>query len=309
MAIKIRCSQCNKKVAIDVAFAGGVCRCPYCTALVFVQIDSAQMPEVPRPEAPITAEDAIEAAVGHEIPMADPVRLQGRVTIILIGALFVLAAAGVVMALHLMNVNTPTTPTSPNGAQTPDTGLPIPEPPPEQLGLEGIELDSPIIYCLDTGASMVDVFDYAVVMTRISVRSLKADQKFNILLCTETDGDGYKLLLKDFRPGGREAEKKVAEPLESAPRDGVTDLSVALKAAIAQRPATIVLFARKTPAKPARLGELAKERAVKIITIAVDADEDTRKALAKLAQLSGGQARSLDLRQLNTYIQRYGDMD
>jgi len=59
MAIKIRCVDCKKKISIDEAFAGGVCRCPYCTAIVYVPDESAtskrkRRPEVPtrRPEAP-----------------------------------------------------------------------------------------------------------------------------------------------------------------------------------------------------------------------------------------------------------------
>jgi len=42
MAIKIRCVDCRKKISIDEAFAGGVCRCPYCTAIVYVPDDAGQ---------------------------------------------------------------------------------------------------------------------------------------------------------------------------------------------------------------------------------------------------------------------------
>jgi len=66
MAIKIRCVDCKKKISIDEAFAGGVCRCPYCTAIVYVPDESntkkskkgraeapKRRPEAPRPEAPV----------------------------------------------------------------------------------------------------------------------------------------------------------------------------------------------------------------------------------------------------------------
>ena len=36
--MKIRCTDCSKKISIDDAFAGGVCRCPYCSTLVFVPV-------------------------------------------------------------------------------------------------------------------------------------------------------------------------------------------------------------------------------------------------------------------------------
>ena len=70
MAIKIRCVDCKKKISIDEAFAGGVCRCPYCTAIVYVPDDAgkkktkksraktpARRPKTPgaRPKAPAPA--------------------------------------------------------------------------------------------------------------------------------------------------------------------------------------------------------------------------------------------------------------
>ena len=106
MAIKIRCVDCKKKISIDEAFAGGVCRCPYCTAIVYVPDDAAvkkdkkgraekpkrrptapsRRPESPtttskpsRPESPMAisedaadpmADTAIDAPLGAD-PMAD----------------------------------------------------------------------------------------------------------------------------------------------------------------------------------------------------------------------------------------------
>jgi hypothetical protein len=88
MAIKIRCVDCKKKISIDEAFAGGVCRCPYCTAIVYVPDDAAEKkskkgsaekpkrrPTAParRPESPMTviggsadpmAETSIDAPTG-----------------------------------------------------------------------------------------------------------------------------------------------------------------------------------------------------------------------------------------------------
>jgi hypothetical protein len=65
MAIKIRCVDCKKKISIDEAFAGGVCRCPYCTAIVYVPDDTGTKkvkgrPAIPtrRPEAPTPRPEA-----------------------------------------------------------------------------------------------------------------------------------------------------------------------------------------------------------------------------------------------------------
>ena len=54
MAIKIRCTECNKKVSIDEAFAGGMCRCPYCKAIVYVSEHPGEAGAA-RPAAPRAA--------------------------------------------------------------------------------------------------------------------------------------------------------------------------------------------------------------------------------------------------------------
>jgi len=58
MAIKIRCVDCKKKISIDEAFAGGVCRCPYCTAIVYVPDDSTTGKRKRRPESPTRRPEA-----------------------------------------------------------------------------------------------------------------------------------------------------------------------------------------------------------------------------------------------------------
>ena len=82
MAIKIRCVDCKKKISIDEAFAGGVCRCPYCTAIVYVPDDAGtkkrnRRPESPRrrPESPAVRPAAPEPqapAVQIETPKPEP---------------------------------------------------------------------------------------------------------------------------------------------------------------------------------------------------------------------------------------------
>lgn len=54
MAVKIRCSECRKKIAVDEAFAGSMCRCPYCKSIVQVPRlpGSGDLPgRPPRPSA------------------------------------------------------------------------------------------------------------------------------------------------------------------------------------------------------------------------------------------------------------------
>ena len=104
MAIRIRCTGCKKKISMDDAFAGGTCRCPYCKEIVLVGGAPAETTEerpyapIDRPETPDQAPAAEEAATpaeAREVPMANPVRIQGVVTIILMGLIVVMAAGAV----------------------------------------------------------------------------------------------------------------------------------------------------------------------------------------------------------------------
>ncbi len=54
MAVKIRCSECRKKISVDEAFSGSMCRCPYCKSIVMVpKIESPdQATARPRPASP-----------------------------------------------------------------------------------------------------------------------------------------------------------------------------------------------------------------------------------------------------------------
>ena len=51
MAIRIKCQQCSRRISIDEAFAGGMCRCPYCKAISLVP-ESAGQGDSPRPASP-----------------------------------------------------------------------------------------------------------------------------------------------------------------------------------------------------------------------------------------------------------------
>ncbi len=149
--MRIRCTECRKKISIDDAFAGGVCRCPYCRSTVFVPgeaMDNGRharpdapggRPEAPaaRPEAPAAAtalaepagafvplesadEEAAPAPAHSEhIPMARPVVLQGIAAIVLWVLVLGMLAGAVALALHVRNLSD-----SPSDADAPVAGVP-----------------------------------------------------------------------------------------------------------------------------------------------------------------------------------------
>lgn len=76
MAVRIRCSECRKPIAVDEAFGGSMCRCPYCKSIVMVPhisetvadglngsglaelSDRLPRPQVNRPKSPLARDGA-----------------------------------------------------------------------------------------------------------------------------------------------------------------------------------------------------------------------------------------------------------
>ena len=295
MAIKIRCSECSKKVSIDEAFAGGMCRCPYCKALVYVpeaegKAGPAARPEAPgaRPEAP-EAELAPAAAPGGEavseehIPMARPVKIQGVITLILLALLAIMVAAGIFLALKLI-------PSGPGDRDIPDENPPIgPLVKIEGPSVAGIKLTvEPVMYVVDAGSSMQATFDMARKVVAQSIESLGSSRKFTVLLSGE---ESDKPLGAEFIDGGAKGRTTFEQSVASLAPAGASDLPRALKAALDRKPKIIVLIARKPVHDAMELAAQAKQQSVPIITISLNGDPEANESMKKLSETSGGEFR------------------
>jgi hypothetical protein len=308
MAIKIRCSECRKKISIDEAFAGGMCRCPYCKAIVYVAEAETTPGEGVRPPAPTGRPDmpqARPAAPGaavpppppgapaaEHIPMARPVKIQGIITIVLLALLALMVAGGV--ALTLMYVRGPQYDPQP----VPDDDQPV--------DLLGVSRRGPavadvklardaVLYVLDGGSGMRDTFDAAVVMTENSILSLTEKGTFGVLLCREGEDE---FLSEDFQPGGEKGRTAAQERLRGIAPSGATDLPRALKAALERKPKTLVLFARKPVDDCLDLAQQAKEQGVTIHALVVDGDPEVNQSMKALAEATGGTARVVSKSEL-----------
>ena len=337
MAIKIRCSDCRKKISIDEAFSGGVCRCPYCTALVFVPAEAPTIarparPAGPgdRPEAPGApaakpsvaqaqqAKDAIAAAEteGTHVPVAAPVRLQGIATIIMLAVLLALLCGGTYMIGTKLRSSSRSDKNGPGGGNNADrtnrpggAGKFNPFLGTGSLGgpgIDGMKIDSPVIYCIEGGSSMHNTLNYAVAMTRVSVRSLTGDHKFNILLGEEggaDEGSWYRFLLNDYNGGGEAGEHAIKGPLDQVAGNGAPNVTKLIAAALAAdpKPNTIVFFACKPIPEAEELGKLAKDKGVKIVTICLTDEKDIVQLMAKIAEGSGGTSRNHSIRELDRW--------
>jgi hypothetical protein len=304
MAIKIRCQDCGKKISIDAAFAGGMCRCPYCKALVYVEdfavggggnASGGDRPVAPtsrlaapgqaapaRSQAQADAEARAAADVEH-VPMARPVKIQGIITIILLVLLVFMVGGGIALAMiylpatHKVDVPEP-------GTQPVKIDV-LPEHGP---GVVDIKIAAPVIYVLDGGSSMRSAFDSARLMVLKSVESL-GDGKFNVIVA----GEGQdKVIAPDMAVGGKDGARKYTPMLQETIPTGAADISRALKAAIARKPRTIVLFTRKVVDDAMSLAKQAKAQGTVIHTIVLDGDSEVNESMKKLAEAAGGQART-----------------
>ena len=332
--MRIQCSKCRRRISVDEAFAGGVCRCPYCSAVVFVADGARRSDDRPRPVSPTARpetpeqepQEALAAAAAdakdrhdaptpverpkppaeaEQVPMASPVRIQGIVTIVLIVLVLGMVAVGVVLALRLIDDPTP-------APETLDT-QPIAAGPEEnhveaaaQDWPKGVTLKSPVVFCLDAGSSMGDVLDYARAMIRLSVRGMKAEEKFNVLLCVEPDRQGaaaHRWLLDDYTSGGPAAEKALVDALEAIDPLGATKPTAALAQALKRTPATIVLLARKSVGDTREVAESAVLQSTRIVTAALDGDDEANGSLARLAGATGGQVRAWPIGRLERWAE------
>jgi len=293
MAIKIRCSECDKRIVIDEAFAGGVCRCPFCSAIVMVP-GGDDGEAVVRPGAPVErpAEPGSEPTVAEVPTKVDPstvpmAKADRTMTFMVAGtvALLVLVLVGAIVMVVLTS-SKPPAPVVQNEAAPPAVNGPAagPAADPFKTLIKGpaiagdIQLVPPIVYVLDGGQVMTDVFDKAVAVTRVSILTLGANDKFTVLVSAGDSDSSDDVEPSAGAPASKPASGPVDKPVaRTTGRDlalpggfiaggaknerafgewirgyqgidvpnGRTDIIASLDAALRLKPRTIVLFTLK----------------------------------------------------------------
>ena len=309
MGMRVECPECSKEISIDEAFAGGVCRCPYCKALAIVPAaPSGARPDAPeaesRPDAPQIRRASAEEAAALEarqavIPTASPVRAQGILTIVLLSALLLMVAGGAWMVWGYGKAGKDTT--------GPPSTLPAAAPNPFVAGTSGpaladVKLQPPVAYVIDAGAAMEPTYDMAVGMVRVSIRSLSGDAAFNVVRCRNT---GPEVMAAAAAPGGELGERQAKAFLGTdAVPEGVSDVAAALAKALELKPKTIVLLVRKPLDATEDVETAAREQGVTIDTIALDGDQFAQEILANLAEATGGQTRAYSMSDLEAALSK-----
>ena len=309
--MKIHCTDCRKKIAIDEAFAGGICRCPYCTALVPVPgtVDtttvsarpaapgrSAAPPGPARPETPVPAAAAASAAEVEElvaagqidvgqIPTASRVRLQGIFAMVLVGLLAVMLALVVYIIIDLAGGDGPPT----DGIITlPASQNPFVTNTSDPAVTGDIEIDTPVAYVIEAAGSTRPDFDYARRMTIASVRSLDAGSFTIVLSGGQADRSLPGNLVASDAAGIAAAEKFVAE---SAP-GGSPDLARAVRAVMVLEPRTLVVLARNDATGLMSLAAELKEKGVQVVMVALDATKSDAASQAAFAKAADGKTKA-----------------
>jgi len=303
--MRIRCPSCRKRISIDDAFAGGVCRCPYCTATVFVPGGSGDMAQQERPETPdaqVETTTPVEADQPHYVPTANPVHVQGIVAIVVTVLLILMIAGGIVLWRA-----TRSEPAPPQGPAPDLNGLNPFAPGPAEVGganIAGIRIEGPVVYCLDNGTAMRRSFDFVAHMVELSIQSLGDQQRFTILLCARPEaGQEQRVtaLPGGWQPGGMGGVDKADAFLGEVVWFGDSDIPATIAKALERKARTIVVCGRALLANPEQLGRLAKEKGSTIATVSITDDEDITASLKRLAESSGGQSRAFTLFQLEAW--------
>lgn len=336
MAMKIHCTKCTKRISIDEAFAGGVCRCPYCSALVFIAggfgpvTGTGARPVTPtsRPMTPtevVVAPEDLEAYARdwgqEEIPTADPVKIQGIFTIVLLALLLVMVIALAVGLAIMISAEGDRDGVGGPGAGGPGIGGPgvggpgasrpvVVLPPlaanpflPSSAGpavAGDVRVEPPVVYVLDAGGSMREAYGFAMVMTGASIRSLGSRQ-CNIVVCLEAKDRKWS---PRSRAGGKAGAAAARQFMEGVIPGGATDVSRGFRAALAMKPGTVVLFARKYIGGAKAMGGKAREQGVRVVAVSLDGVPDAAEAMAKLAGAAGGQARAYSLSEMAGFIDK-----
>lgn len=318
MAIKINCPECKKKIAVDDAFAGGVCRCPYCTAMVDVPGSSTESvggvrPEQPggRPAEPGAARPEAPGAVAtvsqpHKVVVARKAQGDPKATMILLAVLVLMVLALGGLWLHFMMVGKNGSPA--NDASDGNVGIIEGGSPngqdyavePSGPSVVRMPIATPVVYIIDAGSSMRQMYDYADAVVRRSLDSLGEGAQFGLIVAGETQD---KALASSLLPADEANRQKAGDFTSEQTRGGAVDLTRSFKQAMTLKPAAIVVLTRKGIEPPLKtLAGSAKNAGAKVYFVGLDMDDDSAASLADAASAGGGTARALSAGQLKDML-------
>lgn len=327
--IRLTCTQCKADLTMDDAFAGGVCRCQHCGTIQTVpkakkdgtvagKPATALYKSRIRPEsfagsgtgldqlADAVASSGLTsgrlrrpAALDYQTPPPRRTRISNWVIFTSVAVVALLLGAGGMMFVGIRRpVVTPMPAPAASAVTPPDAVAPTPTVKP---AFAGIPLDEPsVIFVLDHGKASADSFSYLRNAVYHSLASLPAKTKFQIIFWNNNDGaqeDLYPLEMAYATPQHLAACRYWADAIAAG---GRAEVDSALKRAIEQRPAVIVLASAKgwelDDQFVKTVMDIRGKSPTRIHTLSIGSGDSP--ALKSIAEKTGGQYRRLSASEL-----------
>lgn len=249
------------------------------------------------------------------IPMANPVRLQGMVTILLSVVLLIAVSLCVYLSIRVFgNEGNDPSNDSTNGAYLPGKDpsttqkietLPNPFSASASPSIAGVGLDGTVIYCFDTGGSMKGLYAVARDVMRVSAKSLGSSQTFGVVLARE---DAPLLIKNKLLPGGADGEKAIRQPTkpdhDGGPiaLGGLCDLTAALNLALTHKPKTVVMLVSGKDFDWTPLTDAAKKAGARLLIFPVEPlRKDIFETMKKAAQTVGAGSKVISYKDNTLY--------
>ncbi len=254
------------------------------------------------------------------IPIANTVFLQGMVSLILIGVLVVVGAASVYLGMKVFaKASENQSDTAYVSGEEPETVEELPNP--FLVSEKGpricsvVEIADPVVYVIDGGDAMGDLFLYARDAMRASAISLGDGASFGVIVAGE-ERDVY-VGSKMFQ-GGSMGDKAIQPFLRSNYDDdptravveigGASDLKRGVDQALSLKPKTLVLFVRNTDIPdPKDLGKRIASGKVRLVLVAFGYEYDEQKQSYEALVKAAGAAAKLVLYDTDRELQTYYD--
>ncbi len=303
----IRCHRCGKKISIDEAFAGGLCRCPYCKAITKVAArgpaaaERARVERPDMPEAPAAGPAARQTEPHEAMPVASPVLVQGVVALIMSALLLILLGAAAV-AVHLVLRDRRGGAAGGRGerpVQVPATSAAVgAEENPFRLPgtrVAGMAFTAPVVFVIDASSGMRDCYDLAAATVRHAIRSMGSGDRLHVLLARE---EGVERLSSGWTGGGEPGDAKARQFFITHQPAGATKLEKGVEDGLALAPRTLVVLAAKGVGKPQTLIQRAKGQGTAIHAVLLAPDAEAAESLRALAEQTGGHFRQFRFERL-----------
>ncbi len=172
----------------------------------------------------------------------------------------------------------------------------------------GVALDVPsVIYVIDRGGSMTDVFSNVMASVYRSIASLGDSRRFQIIFWNNSDNREADVAhpATGLAPAGQDAAESAKRALENIAAAGQSEPGSAMKSAEAQNPAVIVLITAKSwdldeEFEKDVMGAHATHNA-KIDTVVIGPDDNP--IMKDIAQKTGGRYQRLSAAQVRALNQ------